>query len=241
MSPNHLRRNEALLDRLASEYVLGTLRGGARRRFEVWMKQDAVIRQAVGRWQDRLSPLAHFAPAVPPSAKVWDAIEKQLELRPKPAAKRGWMQAIREDAGFWRRLSFASSSMAAVLLAVLLVREPDTAGVSYVATLTDEQNQAVLVAADDPATRNLTVRVLAPQAIAPDRDLELWAIPPDGKPRSLGLVAQQGQVTLQLPADVPPDEATVLAVSLEPRGGAPAGSGPTGPVLFKGRWIRIQG
>jgi anti-sigma-K factor RskA len=28
-----------------------------------------------------------------------------------------------------------------------------------------------------------------------------------------------------------------LAVSLEPKGGAPAGSGPTGPVLFKGPWL----
>jgi len=29
-------------------------------------------------------------------------------------------------------------------------------------------------------------------------------------------------------------EVPALAISLEPQGGAPAGSGPTGPVLFKG-------
>nr|MDQ6882335.1 RNA polymerase subunit sigma-70 [Pseudomonadota bacterium] len=29
-------------------------------------------------------------------------------------------------------------------------------------------------------------------------------------------------------------EMPALAISLEPKGGVPAGSGPTGPVLFKG-------
>jgi anti-sigma-K factor RskA len=241
MNPNHLRRNEDLLEKLASEYVLGTLRGPARRRFERWMSQDTVIRQAVTRWQARLNPLAEFVPAVPPSPQVWTAIEKQLNLG--PTAKQGWLQRLQENVHFWRRLSFASSAMAAILLAVLLVREPHTASdfPSHVATLADEQNQTVLLATPDPAGRNLTVHVVNPPSIAPDRDLELWAIPPDGKPRSLGLLAQQGKVTLPLPAELAPHEAPVLAVSLEPRGGAPAGSGPTGPVLFKGQWIRVQG
>ena len=241
MNSSHLRRNEALLDKLASEYVMGTLRGGARRRFEDWIRQDTVIRHAVVRWQDQLSPFAGLVPAVQPSPKVWTAIEKQLKL--ESAAKRSWWQALRDDLRFWRGLSLASSAMAAVLLAVLLVREPYTASGSpyHVATLTDERNQAVLLAAAEPAGRKLTVHVLALQAIAPDHDLELWALPPDGKPRSLGLVARQGAVTLQLPAGVAPDDASGLAVSLEPRGGAPAGSGPTGPVLFKGQWIRIHG
>jgi anti-sigma-K factor RskA len=241
MNPSHLRRNEMLLNQLASEYVLGTLRGGARRRFERWINQDAVIRQTVVQWQTRLNPLAEFVPAVPPSPKVWAAIEKQLELA--PLAKRSWLQRISEDLRFWRRLSFASSAMAAVLLAVLLVREPNSASgyPSHIATLTDERNQAVLLAAENPASREVTVQVLASPNIAPDRDLELWAITPDGKPRSLGLVPAQGRRTLQLPSDLAPGEAPVLAVSLEPRGGAPAGSGPTGPVLFKGQWIPVQG
>lgn len=241
MKANHLRRNEALLHKLASEYVLGTLRGGARRRFEHWMTQDAVVRQAVEQWQARLNPLAEFAPAVQPSSRVWAGIEQQLELA--PAAKRSWLQSFSEDIRFWRRISLASSAMAAILLAVLLVREPDSAPnyPLHVATLTDERNQAVLLATESPAGGNVTVLVLAAPNIASDRDLELWAIPPDGKPHSLGLVARQGPITLQLPAGLAPNEAPVLAVSLEPRGGAPAGSGPTGPVLFKGQWIRVQG
>jgi anti-sigma-K factor RskA len=41
------------------------------------------------------------------------------------------------------------------------------------------------------------------------------------------LTAAEGQLR-QVPA---------LAISLEPRGGAPVGSGPTGPVLFKGAFV----
>ena len=60
------RGNEALRERLAAEYVLGTLRGAARRRFEGWMFHDAALRRAVTEWQERLVPMAELTPAVTP-------------------------------------------------------------------------------------------------------------------------------------------------------------------------------
>ena len=44
----------------------------------------------------------------------------------------------------------------------------------------------------------------------------------------LKLVAQEGDVK----------EVPTLAISLEPKGGVPSATGPTGPVLFKGALIR---
>jgi anti-sigma-K factor RskA len=36
------------------------------------------------------------------------------------------------------------------------------------------------------------------------------------------------------------DDVVVLAISLEPRGGSPDPNGPTGPVLYKGPWVRAM-
>ena len=85
----------------------------------------------------------------------------------------------------------------------------------------------------------LTVRMVSPQNLAPDRSLELWAIPKAGSPRSLGLLAANGSISLPLPVDATPQSVAALAVSLEPKGGSPKRDSPTGPVLFKGAWLAI--
>ena len=65
---NYVRPEVA--DRLASEYVLGTLQGGARRRFEALLPAHPMLRQAVTRWNDRLQPLAQAIPPLAPSPAV---------------------------------------------------------------------------------------------------------------------------------------------------------------------------
>ena len=94
--------NQPLADKLAAEYVLGTLRGGARRRFESYLPQSAALRLTVAEWQDRLHPMAQLAPAAQPSAAVWPAIEAKLGLHSKPQRKRSAWFALREDLSFWR-------------------------------------------------------------------------------------------------------------------------------------------
>ena len=65
---------------------------------------------------------------------------------------------------------------------------------------------------------------------------ELWLIPPDGKPRPVGLLRADQTVTLTLPADLAAlaKKDAVLAVSLEPPGGSTTGL-PTGPVIATGK------
>jgi len=65
-----------------------------------------------------------------------------------------------------------------------------------------------------------------------DKALELWAVPPKGAPRSLGLISANG-TTIVKKGKVLVDTAA-LAVSLEPPGGSPTGA-PTGPVLWAGK------
>ena len=61
--------------------------------------------------------------------------------------------------------------------------------------------------------------------------LELWAVPAQGAPRSLGLVRADGATTL-LRAHLL-DNTAAFAVSVEPAGGSPPGA-PTGPIVSLG-------
>lgn len=72
------RDKPALQDRLAAEYVLGTLRGRARARFQAWLRQDAALRRTVAEWEGRLAPLAAGVAEVAPPRRVWDAIEARI-------------------------------------------------------------------------------------------------------------------------------------------------------------------
>ena len=234
----NIERNPELIEKLAAEYVLGTLRGGARRRFETLQTRHAVIRRAVAEWQDQLHPLAEFAPSIAPPPQVWDKIARQVGVSQPAGAS--WLQRLRDNLGFWRGLSLASTTLAALLVVVLLTRQFGTeAAPAFVAMLSDDKSQPVAVVTGNAHTHSLTVKLVAPQNVAADRSLELWAVPKVGNPRSLGLLGADGSITLALPADATPEGVPVLAVTLEPKGGSPKADGPTGPVVFKGAWVRI--
>ena len=76
-----------LIEELAAQYVLGTLRGPARRRFERYCKHNATALHAVRRWEDRLVDLLANVVPVAPSTLVWDRIKFRVRrdkaLRPK--------------------------------------------------------------------------------------------------------------------------------------------------------------
>ncbi|RJG27750.1 anti-sigma factor [Massilia cavernae] len=232
----NIRDNLPLREKLAAEYVLGTLKGGARRRFEGLMHNDVALRRLVAQWQDRLAPMAELSGAVTPRPLVWTGIERRLDLRPE---RKPW-QVWRDDAvGFWRTLGLASSAIAAVLVVVLATRTTDAPSIDRIATLTDDKAQTALVVTADSRRRTIEVRVADSIAVAADKTLQLWAIPKQGAPRSLGILPDNRSAKLALSERAIGADVVMLAISLEPKGGSPDPNGPTGPVLYKGSWVRI--
>jgi anti-sigma-K factor RskA len=67
-----------LQQRLASEYVLGTLHGRARKRFQRLLAQHRELREAVALWERELVPLASSLTSPPPSPQVWDNIAARV-------------------------------------------------------------------------------------------------------------------------------------------------------------------
>jgi anti-sigma-K factor RskA len=82
--------------------------------------------------------------------------------------------------------------------------------------------------------RRLSVRASGLAVRPPGHDYELWALPKDGAPVSLGLlpyVQASTQRRLTTAQQQALQRAAQLAVSLEPTGGSPTGQ-PTGAIVF---------
>jgi anti-sigma-K factor RskA len=232
----NIRQNTQLRQKLAAEYVLGTLKGGARRRFDGWMHGDADLRRIVAEWQQRLAPMAEFSSAVAPRRKVWRNIERSLKLKPVPAAWKFWLQ---ESLTFWRSLGIASTAIATLLVVVVMNNTLAPPVISDVATLSDGKTGTALLVTADRRNRTIDVRILSAAAVAADKSLQLWAVPTSGNPRSLGVLADSGRATLDLSDGAIGSDVALLAVSLEPRGGSPDPNGPSGPILYTGNWVKL--
>jgi anti-sigma-K factor RskA len=221
-------RDPETRDLLAATYVLGTLRGAARRRFERELARDPALRRSVIQWEGRLDPLDAGLPDVAPPARVWPRIEAATAPAPPERA------ALWQSLAFWRWLA-AGLAAAAIALLVVVLQPPPPAG-PVVAVLQDQAKDPVWTLRLDPVERRLMVETLRPQTPGGDRALQLWVLPPGATAPAPGpLLPTQGRAEAPLSprlAELLAGQGQVL-VSVEPPGGAPAGI-PTGPVLYAG-------
>lgn len=225
--------NPATRGALAAEYVLGSLRGPARRRFERLMAQRPGWRDEVEFWSVRLAALAQTVqPAEPPPA-LWQRIHDRVN--PLPAAERS--RALRR----WKALATASG-IAAIVLAIMLIAAPEEPAFGpQVSILKDAESRPgwiLTVAAGTAGEAEIRATVDGARPLA-GKSFELWALPGGGAaPVSLGLLPSQGEATLSVPASALPllQRGAALAVSIEPAGGSPTGQ-PTGPVAYQGKLI----
>ena len=224
-----------LADRLAADYVTGTLRGPARRRFEALLPAHANLRAAVRSWHEQLMPLTASIPPVQPPPEVWKRIEARISrgsaAAAKPPSPRWWAQLA-----VWRGVS-AFATVAAVSLGLLLASPaPSRPPIIVVLNAAGAGDSGVVpasfVARISGDGRALVTRPLLNVSLEANRALELWAVPPSGAPRSLGLISAAAATVVKKGKLL--DGTAALAVSLEPSGGSPTGA-PTGPILFVGK------
>ncbi|WP_431046159.1 anti-sigma factor [Roseateles sp. L2-2] len=245
-------------ERLAADYAVGTLRGGARRRFEKLLPAHPALAAATATWTARLQLLAGQVAAVEPPASVWATIQMRLfgasdsapsstqsstSTLPTPtptqtSATTDVRPAANDRPGalrFWRGLS-AVALAASVVLAVMVARPvPEAAPIVVVLRSTPEGVELVktgFVASVSADGRALVLKPLAPVVIDAAHALELWAVPKAGAPRSLGLIAAGDVPTTVTRANLL-DDTQAFAVSLEPSGGSRTGK-PTGPIVSAG-------
>jgi anti-sigma-K factor RskA len=216
--------NPELLDRLAAEYVLGTLRGAARRRFERLCARSEAARRALWRWEDDWTPLSRALTPVQPSPQVWTGVTRRLfgsdARMPVTRRRHGW------------QLAAAAAVVAVALIIGVLLRQPPAPLQTFAVLGTDSAHP--LWQLERPKTLEaLTVRVVGTVQPKPGKDYELWALPKGGQPVSLGVLPATGTLAHRLSEAqrAALRAADKVAVSVEPTGGSPTGS-PTGPIII---------
>lgn len=221
----------SLADALAAAYVAGTLRGAARRRFDALLPAHPALRAAVAQWEARLTPLVQVIEPVSPPARVWRAIEQRLW--PAPPVLPWWHRVA-----VWRGVSGAAT--AAVLALVLVGTPAPTSSPPIIVVLQSTGSLpaagGIFVASLSGDGLALVTRPVMPVSLEDSRVLELWSVPPQGAPVSLGLISSSGTTVVpppRLAQGLVRGQAATLAVSVEPTGGSPTGA-PTGPVVYAG-------
>jgi len=225
---------------MASEFAMGLLEGDALARAKARMKSDREFALLVQDWQEKLSPMLDEIAPVRPGRQVWEKIStRTFGPQNRPAAPR--QSGLWGNLSFWRGLSFVSAGFATAAVAGLIfvlnpAKTPKMVNNQpLVAGLTATGKEPAFLARFDPVTGGLIIRT-GLRDEKETRVAELWLIPADGVPRSLGLLDEKGVIALDVTGKnrVLFAKGGTLAVSLEPAGGSPTGA-PTGPVIASGK------
>lgn len=234
-------RRPELRDRLASEYVLGTLHGRARARFQQLLRDDLELRDRVAFWERELTPMAAPLSVSAPSAKVWEGISARVAPRDRAAqAKPSWFARWFDLRSLGSVAAGLFLGVSATLIGPSLVGR-DAAGLSetqlpesYVGVLATAEGRTGLIVSSRRQGKVMDVKRVLPVAVPDGKTLYLWVIEAGGKTRPIGAVPQGNfvQVPLAQTSEQLFGSATELALSIEPSGSAPPQ--PSGAFVYRG-------
>ena len=235
---------------LAAEYVLGTLQGRARQRFDRLLVGDIGLRSEVGYWEQRLAQFNRSIAPVAPREIVWAGIDHIIN-----ANKVTSLKPVAQAPNLWRAWAVMSTA-ASVILAFSLWQEmgkppkvitqtqlvrvevPVQVAMPFVAVLQPGKSEAMWKVSIYPERGMLKVAAVGQYKMDEKaHSLELWVVSADG-PHSLGLLPMTGSGEMPMPKGLPMQgDLATLAISMEPHGGSATGK-PTGPVLLAAPALR---
>jgi len=215
------------LDALAGEYMLGVMRGGARRRFERALRDEPAVALRLRTLQQQFAPRYSERIAAAPVSGGWNRLERELALS---QYRSPWYSRV----SFLRAWAFGATAALVLGVALLALRTPGEATLTPIAQLALKGAPPSVAVALSPDGRTLELRAERPIVAGPLRSYELWLIPEGAAPISLAVLGQLDG-TLRVPAALVGRlrKGAQLAISVEPLGGSTTGA-PTGPVIMSG-------
>lgn len=217
---------------LVAEYVLGLLSPSEHDRVHRLIENDQALRAERDFWVSRFSALNEGYEDVPAPARLWAGIEARAFGDTKAPAKSGFWESLL----VWRGIAAGALAIAVAAIGFnLLQPRPDVSSLTtqLVAALEEEGSNVKFVALYD-GTGQVRLTALSGDAV-PEKDFELWAIQGGNNPVSMGVIPANQRSTVSIAPEVMAGwgAGSVLAITLEPKGGSPSGA-PTGPIVAKG-------
>ncbi len=196
----------ALLEHLASSYVLGTLSGGAKRRFERLQCDRADVRVLVAQWEGRLGQLASSIPAQQPSKQLWPAIAARTQTKAHSSSI--WPAWLRPAGfGFSGLVAGVLAASAVFFTAPALFMTADQVAMrtgenlpqSYVGLLTDAAGNGKVLVSSLRHGKTMSIKVIGPFTPPATGRLVLWAVPANSPAFAMGTVPATGTAVSVLP------------------------------------------
>jgi len=216
---------------LVAEYALGLLGEAERVAVARRLAAEPALAADLRLWRIRLATLdSEFAEVAPP-AHLLQRIEQRLHGR---AAR----TSLWDSLAMWRSLAGIAAAVAVVAVGfnVMTPRvDPDALAVQLVAALQSQEGSGVeFVAVYDQYRGEVRITSLQGSAV-PEKDYELWYIKGDEPAVSMGVIPvnQRFEIPLDAEAKAKLEAGTVLAVTLEQKGGSPTGVAQ-GPIVAVG-------
>lgn len=233
---NNTKSNRGCVDDLlAAEYVLGTLEGQARWRFEDRMQHQQELRALVECWDLKLNRLAEDSLPVTPPPFIWKALARSIGAR-GPSGVPG--QLLRK-LSLWRGAAVASSLLAGLLGLLLLLPAPDSSPNGYVIMIRDQARHPVWVIDSSPDMAELQINTTAPMDMPAGKSCYLWIqADPDAPPHLLARLPDDGQAHIEVPVELRAYMPGRLLVSIENSAPRPH-AGPSQLVPTNGEWMQL--
>jgi anti-sigma-K factor RskA len=220
---------------LGAEYVLGLLSSEEHARVAERARTDAALRSDLRFWRTRFSQLDDGFAETPAPANVWHRLEQRLFAE---QSRPGFWNSL----ALWRSLASAAALVAIVAIGVNIATprpDPTAFAAQLVAALAQDGSNVSMVALYNASTGQVRLTSLSGAPVA-DKDYELWAIEGTDAPKSMGVIPVDARVDVKVAPDVLAGfgAGTILAITLEQKGGSPTGA-PQGPIVAKGAATQI--
>lgn len=222
------------INRLAGEYVLGTLSAGQRQDVERRLAHEPALRDAVQFWEEKLLPLTELVEPVAPSPQLWKRISASLDRSRVP-----WWRLSLGKA--WNSLPAwrTAAVTAAVAALAMAIAWPRPTAEHFMVVLGAPQDKAPGWVVQAGANRQLRLIPLAPEQVPEEKSLQFWTKGEGwNAPMSLGLVKPGEPLVLRMDQLPPLQPNQLFEITLEPPAGSPIGR-PTGPILYLGRAVKV--